>query len=454
MPKVSAGRRPPKASSTCFDGRFVHEAAPERLEEAAPSRQRLRGSGAIAPDVATELATKPSRPKPREGALKPALSGQRSGSPMTAPRATTHLYALTGLRGIAAWWVALYHFRAEFPAGMPQWALPLAAHGYLAVDLFFILSGFILALNYADKVGTLESGSVRGFLIARVARIWPLHAVMSLLFLINPIAILFFSTQKELYGRYPIGHWLMSLALIQNWGFTSKLDWNVPAWSISTEWAAYLLFPLLVAAAWRIARTRLVALLGLVVMLAAIAGFFAAIGTHSLDSDIPRYGLPRCLLEFTTGLFLYRAWSLGRVSWVARLVLAAVAIAGIAAFAFGAGPDWAVLPTAFAALIVVLASGGAVARVLAWGPILFVGEISYSTYLAHWFVREWTKFLVVERDGGTMPFFLFLGATLIASVVLFYAVEKPGRSWMRKALTKRIGATPLPTPRIEVDPAV
>jgi peptidoglycan/LPS O-acetylase OafA/YrhL len=92
--------------------------------------------------------------------------------------------------------------------------------------------------------------------------------------------------------------------------------------------------------------------------------------------------------------------------------------------------------------------------VLAWGPILFLGEISYSTYLAHWFVRDWTKFMVMDHYGQTLPLFVFLGVTFAVSVLLFYGVEKPGRTWMRKALTKRIGASPVPTPRIEVDPAV
>jgi peptidoglycan/LPS O-acetylase OafA/YrhL len=232
------------------------------------------------------------------------------------------------------------------------------------------------------------------------------------------------------------------------------MDWNVPSWSISTEWAAYLLFPILIWFVWRIARSRGVALLGIVAMLLLIAGFFIAIGAHSLDNDIPHFGLPRCLLEFTTGLFLYRAWSLGRVAPSALVACAAIAIAGIAAFATGVAPDWAVMPVAFTGLIVVLASGRTAARVLAWAPILFLGEISYSTYLAHWFVRDWTKFLVMEHYGQTLPFFVFLVATLLVSIALFYLVEKPGRSWVRKALTKRIGASPVPTPRIEVDPAV
>lgn len=378
---------------------------------------------------------------------------------MKAPDVKTgHLHALTGLRGIAAWWVAFYHFRFEFPGFMPGWALHLSSHGYLAVDLFFILSGFILALNYAEKVGAgtrgLEAGAIRAFLIARIARIWPLHGVMSVLFLLNPLAILLFSQQKELFNRYPPDHWFLGLALMQNWGFTSKMDWNVPSWSISTEWAAYLLFPFLIAGAWRIARTRGRALIGIVVMLLATAAFFAAIGAPSVDHDIPKFGLVRCLLEFTTGLFLYRAWSLGRVHAGVRVALAAVAAICIVAYIEGVAPDWALMPTAFASLIVVLASGGGVTRMLAWAPFLFLGEISYSTYLVHWFVRDWVKFTVMSHYGQTAPLFVFLAATFVASVALFYLVEKPGRTWMRDWLTRRLGAPKLRAPRIEVDPAV
>jgi peptidoglycan/LPS O-acetylase OafA/YrhL len=368
-----------------------------------------------------------------------------------------HLHALTGLRGIAAWWVALYHFRVVFRSGLPDWLQPLVAHGYLAVDLFFVLSGFLLALNYADKVHVTDGASVRGFLVARIARIWPLHAVMSLLFLLNPIAILLFSTQKQLGGRYDADYWLMSVVLVQNWGFARHLAWNVPAWSISTEWAAYLLFPFLVWIGWRIARTRRAAIACLVVMLMLVAAFFAAMGTYSLDNDIPRYGLARCLLEFTCGLFLYRAWSFGggRLSHGLRLAMAGVAVAGIAAFAVGAAPDWAVLPASFAALIVVLAEDRAwPGRVLAWGPVLFLGEISYSTYLAHWFVRDWTKFLVLDTVGERLSFVIFLSVTFAASVLLFYLVEKPGRAFIRRTLAPRLHAAPVQAPRIEVDPAV
>ena len=93
---------------------------------------------------------------------------------MTRPQA---IPALTSIRGIAAWWVVLYHFREHLPSGCPEWLLALTAHGYLAVDLFFILSGFVLALNYAESLPGDLAGAT-GFYRLRFARIYPLHFVI------------------------------------------------------------------------------------------------------------------------------------------------------------------------------------------------------------------------------------------------------------------------------------
>ena len=100
--------------------------------------------------------------------------------------------ALTSVRGIAAWWVVLYHFRENLPSRSPEWLLALTAHGYLAVDLFFILSGFVLALNYAESFRGSLAGATN-FYQLRFARIYPLHFVMLMLFLLNPLAIALFS---------------------------------------------------------------------------------------------------------------------------------------------------------------------------------------------------------------------------------------------------------------------
>ena len=108
--------------------------------------------------------------------------------------------ALTSLRGIAAWWVVLYHFREYLPSRWPEWLMALTAHGYLAVDLFFILSGFVLALNYAESFRDSLAGAA-GFYRLRLARIYPLHFVMLTMFLLNPLAIALFSASGDTVTR-------------------------------------------------------------------------------------------------------------------------------------------------------------------------------------------------------------------------------------------------------------
>src|SRR3954454_1602091 len=90
---------------------------------------------------------------------------------------------LSSVRGIAAWWVVLYHFRDEFPRGYLATDLyNLLRHGHLAVDFFFALSGFIIALNYAEKFRTFRLADYRQFLILRLGRIYPLYLFMLILF--------------------------------------------------------------------------------------------------------------------------------------------------------------------------------------------------------------------------------------------------------------------------------
>lgn len=174
------------------------------------------------------------------------------------------------------------------------------AFGYLAVDLFFIMSGFVIALSYEQNFQSLRPQNILRFLGYRLARIYPLHLVVMLLFLVNPIVIVFLSSKGVVGERYDIGYYFESLLLIQNWGFSDISGWNYPAWSISTEWAAYLLFPIMAWCSvrvltnlWNIAAAILVAGAALIILSSGVGG---------LGNDIPRIGLVRCLLEFSIGV--------------------------------------------------------------------------------------------------------------------------------------------------------
>lgn len=88
----------------------------------------------------------------------------------------SELRALTGARGVAAWFVVLFHLRAAL--GVSDGVQRFLAKGYLAVDFFFLLSGFVIWLSYANRIAVQRWRAIPGFLRRRVARIWPLHLVM------------------------------------------------------------------------------------------------------------------------------------------------------------------------------------------------------------------------------------------------------------------------------------
>jgi len=351
--------------------------------------------------------------------------------------------ALTTIRGLAAWWVVLYHFRPEVIALTGPWTLGFLDQGYLAVDLFFELSGFVITLNYAAMFDALTPAKVLKFLGLRLGRIYPLHIVILAAYLLNPLAILWFSSNPVLGPRYDPGYFLLSLVLMQNWGFTAETAWNIPAWSISTEWAAYLLFPLFLrpfAAAARLPGGAFV-LAGL--LLAALAVLAAPVGGIGLD--IAHFGLVRCLLEFAAGICLCQIYT----RWRPRFGNAATALAAcLLLVSFQRGlPDYLLCPLAFLLLIYGLTDTGSLAsRLLAHRALEAVGLVSYSTYLVHYFVKDWVKFLAVGPSiPAWLPAIIYVVVIAGASALLYRTVEIPGRLAVRAALlgpgSRRIAAS-------------
>lgn len=343
--------------------------------------------------------------------------------------------ALTSVRGLAAWWVVLYHFRAELSQSQEHTLQVVASYGYLAVDLFFIMSGFVIALNYEGSMRDLTWPKVARFLGFRLARIYPLHLVILVAFLANPVAILLLSSSGIPGDRYDPVYYLLSLMLIQNWGLTSLLAWNVPAWSISTEWAGYLLFPFL---AWLSSRcinrsAYAVAVAACVLVLLAVFGHV----TGGLGENIARAGLFRCLLEFTMGIALYRFWLLQKHSYPGGNTMLIVAFAVLIGGVVGRWPDYIFGPVGLLLLIVSLIDDRSLgARLLNNNILIYVGEISYSTYLVHYLVKDWVKFILL-RDGipGGVVLAAYIGLTAAASVCLYYWVELPGRKLGRERVS-------------------
>lgn len=356
-----------------------------------------------------------------------------SGAGGVAVARPPQITPLTSMRGLAAWWVALYHFREYLPfhyQGTAGWFL---GFGYYALDLFFVLSGFVLQINYATSVARLTRRDLWNFAVARFARIYPLHLVMLLVYPLIPLSMLMFSSRGLLDGRYSLEYYLLSLALLQNWGFLDILGWNVPAWSISTEFAAYLLFPLAAMLTTRL-RGLAATLAALLAALGLIAAVFHLAG-QDLREDTVHWGLPRCVMEFLLGMCVGRIYQLrGAPGLGLATALLGIACAGVAAVLLQVTADYWLLPAAYAAMILALGCPrGIVTQVLNWRWLVYLGEISYATYLSHYFIREAIKFALPAAGGphwvGATTFVL---ATFAASVVLYHFVELPSRGYLRR----------------------
>lgn len=351
------------------------------------------------------------------------------------------LRALTGARGVAAWFVVLFHIRLSI-AGLPASLGRIFAKGYLAVDLFFLLSGFVIWLSWGERLHRERWRAVGPFLLKRIARIWPLHAVM--LGATVTLALALAATGRADPVRFPFAALPLHVLLLQNWGFTDQLAWNVPSWSISAELGAYLLFPVLaVAIDWR--RLLTVALLALVALL-LVGLCFAFAHSPLLSFDIPHTGLLRCLIEFTTGTLLCALWR--RNPPVRPIALTALVMGGLWALGM---PETFAAPALFACLLLLLAETGSRPALLGAPLPHWLGEISYATYLCHY--PLWIVFkLLFVRDATAVPLaaiVAYLALVLVASSLLYRWIERPGQHWIMGLWGGTASAIP---PRAAINP--
>ncbi len=279
---------------------------------------------------------------------------------------------LTGLRALAAIWVVCGHFVTYetdlFPA-VRFIAAPLKAAA-LGVDLFFVLSGFILSLNYVEKFARVDRKAYFRFLWMRLARIYPVHLFTLLFLLAAVLAARHAHIQLSMPERLQPHSFVTNVFLVQIWNYKHPPSWNGPAWSISAEWFAYLLFPFF-CSVFLLARSPCASLLG------AIAAFAILLGGFSMDINHPLF---RVSFDFAAGCFIYRLYSL---KWHPEWPWATIAIATVAAtigFTYLAAAYHIDLENSWAApmmgiLIFALASSSrGLSRVLSMRPRSFSGR--------------------------------------------------------------------------------
>jgi peptidoglycan/LPS O-acetylase OafA/YrhL len=304
------------------------------------------------------------------------------------------LPSLTPLRGIAALWVVFYHY-----CGTAQY-LPnlditphsyLISKGYLAVDMFFMLSGLVMTHVYHRAFSESIGQHYRSFLVARIARLYPLHVFILLLFVLTATAAQLMSglatgsvESIPLTGPQSVTAIVANMFMLQGLA-ASELSWNYPAWSISVEFFAYMAFPFALPAIAR-APNRVRLLLGAALFAALV--WLAAHTKGDFDQWDGPITLVRCMPEFLLGTLLYFAFrDYGHTTWLSRdLVLLTVLAATLGSLHLGA-PDLLII-SLFAALVLLsVSNSGVFAKLLNIGPLIWLGEISYSLYLLHGLVQ-------------------------------------------------------------------
>lgn len=341
---------------------------------------------------------------------------------------------LTSLRFFAAFYVVVFHALDDLLAGTSGFGKNLLHNGYLGVDFFFTLSGFILTHVYIDSVREKRFKPGK-FLLARFARLYPLHLFMLVLFVATYVAGDFLGLLSGGTGMN-WQHLPYHLLALHAWGFTDAHSWNVPSWSISAEFFAYLIFPLVAFPALRIrAKPGLL----LAVLLFVVAFFVFRSQDLKLTGVMYNYGIYRIFFEFLMGMFVYlvfREHQFSRKTVVIALpsvVALAVVLAGLDVM------DVFIVPL-FSAIIFLAANLALFEKptVLRSKSLIYLGEISYATYMVHYYIL-----LMSEKISGRLfgtPFgetawpLIVLAFVLIwvASVALYHCVEHPMREIIRR----------------------
>ncbi len=405
------------------------------------------------------------------------------------------LKPLTSLRFIAAFWVLLYHFKDHLGLGMDQFGL--VADGYLGVDLFFTLSGFILAHVYLTSFEDGRFG-YGGFLKNRIARVYPMHVAA-----LGAMIVLFVGATAlgAGVGAADSFKWAdlpAHLFMVHAWGATPAVGWNFPSWSISAEWAAYLLFPLLAALVLK--SQRLLPPLrgkvgmggrsdappfegnsatdrppppapappgggGVLVLLAlalCVASFWALSNLHHVLPWVGRdfsqmtaqIGALRILPSFLLGVALY---AFGRThaspkSWAWPIVAVSAGwVIAVTSLGWWEGLVWFGL----AGLLYGLAetSRHGLDAPMGGRVFVFLGAASYALYMIHlpvdivWF-HALERLGVTETSDLTVRIGAIIGvfAVCIAASALAYLwIEEPARKWVR-GLELKLRRAPAPLP--------
>lgn len=356
---------------------------------------------------------------------------------------------LTGIRGLAALSVVIYHYKTDLLTLVPSLSLfnPLIDHGGIGVDIFFVLSGFVISYVYKIENLTLNLRKYRGFLVNRIARIYPNYLFcFLLLFLIvfsDRLIGNHISGAKHVTNAtdYPLSGIVWHLSMLQAWPFVPAKwsNWNSPAWSVSAEWFAYLfIFPLSV---WMSAKSafRNHSALAVIVLLSSYIAFSHTefVSTHGL------YFMFQVSSEYLAGCFVYIYYLRNKgaiVKFSPCLDFVVVMFLGVIWFSARLPFSSYYILFSIPLLISFLTQENSIfSRLLASPLFCYLGRISYALYLVHAIAQrmlhvmaptgKFTSSPSMERLVVMVGYLVF---PILIAAGIYHLVEEPSRLAIRR----------------------
>lgn len=355
---------------------------------------------------------------------------------------------LDGLRGVAALAIAARHAPFLWQQGYPT---GLLQRSYLAVDFFFVLSGFVLSYAYSKR---FEIGmTLREFMIARLVRIYPLYAFALMLAVVTGLNQIY-------YGKVDAGSLgldtLFAVLFAPSLARPDLFPLNQPAWSLFCELVANTAFGALGKRLSDRALVAIVALTALVLILAVSFGRLGfGVGSGAMDAGFARIsigaGLVRVAFSFFAGVLVFRSWTIVRPRWrIPPLALTAALCAVLAArppAPLNAAFDLAATLIVFPALVFLGAAskpGAQAGRLFAW-----LGGISYGVYVLQAPVYNYAHAIALAVGGNLGAVSLFWAAMSLALVVAVAraaddCIDRPVRARLMEFFRRQQPRSPQP----------
>jgi peptidoglycan/LPS O-acetylase OafA/YrhL len=368
----------------------------------------------------------------------------------TAAPSKNHYVILDGLRGVAALMVVVFHLFEAHAGGDPQ--KQIINHGYMAVDFFFLLSGFVIAYAYDDRWAGMGQWE---FYKRRLVRLQPMIIVGGLI----GAALLGFQHYSlfpklqtvaawQVIGALLLGFVMIPLrpsAEIRGWGEIYPL--NGPQWSLFYEYIANILYAVGLRKLSNRAMGVLVALAGLAMVHLLVFGPRGdLIGGWALDLNGVRIGLTRVMFPFFAGVLLMRLGKRIKVK-NAFVVCSLLLIAALALPRFGGKALWinglyeAACVILLFPLIVAIGAGEKNANGVSVRIARFFGDLSYPLYITHYPLIYIYTGWVVDRKVGAAQGALVGAGVFVAAVAIAYAClklyDEPARRWLAGKLLRR-----------------